>query len=247
MTSRWPSDGEPEILGATLSGNGVNVAVFSANASAIEFCLFDGEREIRRVRLRGRTGDVFTTSRRMSLSARAMDCAPMDRIIPPRAIASTPPSCCSIPMRGRSIAPLHCMLRCSTTGPARPRKPYCRMTPIAHRSCPKGSLSRKDGAEGLSPPITPWSDTVVYELHVRGFSIRNPGIPEPLRGRFAALAHPVAIEHLLRLGVTTVEIMPASAWIAERHLVALGLRNYWGYNPVELHGPRSRTGSRGLG
>ncbi len=79
---------------------------------------------------------------------------------------------------------------------------------------------------------------MLYELHVRGFTMRpTPASPQALRGRFAGLAHPAAIEHLLRLGVTTVEIMPAAAWVEERHLAALGLRNYWGYNPVAFMAP----------
>jgi glycogen operon protein len=82
--------------------------------------------------------------------------------------------------------------------------------------------------------VAPAGPHVIYELHVKGFTARHPAIPEPIRGTFAGLAHPAAIEHLVRLGVTAVELMPAAAWVDERHLPPLGLTNHWGYNPVAL-------------
>lgn len=72
----------------------------------------------------------------------------------------------------------------------------------------------------------------IYEVNVRGFTMRHPEVPEALRGTIAALAHPAIIAHLQKLGVDAVELMPVAAWIDERHLPALGLRNAWGYNPV---------------
>src|SRR5690606_27075033 len=72
----------------------------------------------------------------------------------------------------------------------------------------------------------------IYELNVRGFTMRHPEVPEKLRGTVAALAHPVIIGHLQTLGVSAVELMPITAWIDERHLPPLGLANAWGYNPV---------------
>ena len=86
---------------------------------------------------------------------------------------------------------------------------------------------------------------MLYELHVRGFTMRNAAIPEALRGTFVGLAHPASIEHLVRLGVTTVEIMPAAAWIEERHLAALGLPNYWGYNTAAFMTPDPRLAPGG--
>ena len=94
-------------------------------------------------------------------------------------------------------------------------------------------------------PLTGWGDTIIYELHLRGFSMRNEAIPEPLRGRFASLAHPASIAHLVRLGVTAVELMPPAAWIEERHLAGLGLTNAWGYNPVAFLAPDPRLAPGG--
>ncbi len=91
----------------------------------------------------------------------------------------------------------------------------------------------------------PWPDTVIYELHVRGFTKLLPGLPEEARGTFAGLAHPAALAHLKALGVTTLEIMPCAAWIDERHLRAAGLTNYWGYNPVAFPAPDPRLAPGG--
>ncbi|MDT0455335.1 glycogen debranching protein GlgX [Streptomyces sp. DSM 41527] len=97
-------------------------------------------------------------------------------------------------------------------------------------------------------PKTPWPDSVLYELHVRGFTMRHPGIPERLRGTYAGLAHPAALEHLVRLGITAVELLPVHQFAHEDHLVRRGLRNYWGYNSVGYFAPHAgyaATGTRG--
>ncbi len=86
----------------------------------------------------------------------------------------------------------------------------------------------------------PWRDTIIYELHVKGFTKRNENIPAELRGSLPGLAQPAAIEHLAKLGVTTVELLPIAAFIDERHLPSLGLNNYWGYNPVTFLAPDPR-------
>ncbi|WP_084704076.1 glycogen debranching protein GlgX [Phaeacidiphilus oryzae] len=97
-------------------------------------------------------------------------------------------------------------------------------------------------------PKTPWADTVLYELHVRGFTKRHPDIPPELRGTYAGLAHPAAVEHLTRLGVTAVELLPVQQFVSEPHLSERGLRNYWGYNTIGYFAPHASyaaTGTRG--
>ncbi|TQK51744.1 glycogen operon protein [Streptomyces sp. SLBN-118] len=97
-------------------------------------------------------------------------------------------------------------------------------------------------------PKTPWADSVIYELHVRGFTKLHPGIPDELRGTYAGLAHPAAIEHLVRLGVTAVELLPVHQYAHEDHLLKRGLRNYWGYNSIGYFAPHaaySASGTRG--
>ncbi|WP_240137995.1 glycogen debranching protein GlgX [Streptomyces sp. MUM 178J] len=97
-------------------------------------------------------------------------------------------------------------------------------------------------------PKTPWADSVIYELHVRGFTRRCPGIPEPLRGTYAGLAHPAAIGHLTALGVTAVELLPVHQFAHEDHLLRRGLKNHWGYNSIGYFAPHaaySASGTRG--
>ncbi|MFF0472908.1 glycogen debranching protein GlgX [Streptomyces sp. NPDC004284] len=94
-------------------------------------------------------------------------------------------------------------------------------------------------------PKTPWQDSVIYELHVKGFTEQHPGIPEHLRGTYAGLAHPAAIDHLVRLGVTAVELLPVHQFAHEDHLLRRGLRNYWGYNSVGYFAPHAGYSSSG--
>ncbi|MGW5424001.1 glycogen debranching protein GlgX [Streptomyces sp. NPDC003943] len=94
-------------------------------------------------------------------------------------------------------------------------------------------------------PKTPWPDSVIYELHVRGFTMRHPGVPEHLRGTYAGLAHPAAVEHLVRLGVTAVELLPVHQFAHEDHLLRRGLSNYWGYNSIGYFAPHAGYSSSG--
>ncbi|WUJ41130.1 glycogen debranching protein GlgX [Streptomyces sp. NBC_00386] len=97
-------------------------------------------------------------------------------------------------------------------------------------------------------PKTPWADSVIYELHVRGFTRLHPSIPEELRGTYAGLAHPAAIEHLVNLGVTAVELLPVHQFAHEDHLLRRGLKNYWGYNSIGYFAPHAgyaASGTRG--
>ncbi|WP_233221503.1 glycogen debranching protein GlgX [Streptomyces carminius] len=97
-------------------------------------------------------------------------------------------------------------------------------------------------------PKVPWADSVIYELHVRGFTMRHPDIPPELRGTYAGLAHPAAVEHLTRLGVTAVELLPVHQFAHEDHLLRRGLRNHWGYNSVGYFAPHAAyaaSGTRG--
>ncbi|WP_435854223.1 glycogen debranching protein GlgX [Streptomyces subrutilus] len=111
---------------------------------------------------------------------------------------------------------------------------------------PKGVVVHDDDdwADDVRPK-TPWADSVLYELHVRGFTMRHPGIPEELRGTYAGLGHPAAVEHLKGLGVTAVELLPVHQFAHEDHLLRRGLRNYWGYNSVGYFAPHAGYSSSG--
>ncbi len=98
---------------------------------------------------------------------------------------------------------------------------------------------------GETRPDIAWSDTVIYETHVRGFTMKHPEIPEHLRGTYAGLAHPAAIEHMTTLGVTSVELMPVHQFVDPQHLVGRDLRNYWGYDSIGYFAPEARYSSGG--
>jgi isoamylase len=102
--------------------------------------------------------------------------------------------------------------------------------------------------QGDRPLQTPWHETIIYETHVRGFTMRCPEIPEPLRGTYAGLAHPAAIAHLKSLGITAVELMPVHHFVAHPgHLADKDLRNYWGYDSIAYFAPYSRYSASGGG
>src|SRR5215216_7945569 len=93
------------------------------------------------------------------------------------------------------------------------------------------------------PPRTPLHDSIIYELHVKGFTRLHPEVPEKLRGTYAGLAYPAVVEYLQSLGVTAVELLPVHQRVDDRQLVDRGLRNYWGYNTLGYFAPDARYSS----
>ena len=119
-------------------------------------------------------------------------------------------------------------------------------------------MDRRDSATGMPkcvvvtpyfdwehdhPPKIPISDSVIYEMHVRGFSMLNRHIPERLRGTYAGLASPPSLRYLKQLGITAVELMPVHQFVDDKVLVEKGLRNYWGYNTLNYFSPEPRYSS----
>ena len=235
--------GRPEPLGLTLDGDGANVAVFSAHATSVELCLFDetGQHETARIALPSRTGDVFhghitgiVAGDRYGLRAHG-PWAPLEGhrfnaaklLVDPYARALD-----------RGFA-LHASMN-GLTSDGRPD------TSDSAPFVPKGIATWAPESPRVERPRVPWSETVLYELHVRGFTMQHPGIPDALRGTCAGLAHPAAIAHLTALGVTTVELMPIAAAVDEPHLVRAGLTNYWGYNTIGWLVPDARLAPGGI-
>jgi len=95
------------------------------------------------------------------------------------------------------------------------------------------------------PPRTALADSVIYEAHVKGLTYLHPDVPEPLRGTYAGVAHPAVIEHLQRLGVTAIELLPVHQFVHDGALVARGLRNYWGYQPIGYFAPHNEYAASG--
>ena len=240
--ARRVTEGSPEPLGVTPDGQGVNVAVFSANADAIEFCLFDeaGDTEVERVRLIDRTGDVFhayVTGVKAGARYGLRAYGPYQ------------------PRSGHRFNPAKLLVDPYALAIDRPFR-FDRATlgfvPDSDRpddadsagAMPKGVVV-DPATERPWKGAPEWRHTVLSELHVRGFTKRHPGVPEAIRGTFAGLGSPAAIDHLVKLGITTLELMPAAAWVDERHLPGLGLTNYWGYNPISFLAPDPRLAPGG--
>jgi len=226
--------GAPSPLGVTLANDGVNVAVVSQSAAAVWFCLFEGEAEIARLALPGRTGDVFhgfvagvREGARYGLRADG----PFQ------------------PQLGHRFDPSMLLVDPYATELDRPFVYDARLgLPRAEASdtaelMPKAIVRRTLPSVRRSPKRAPG---VIYEVPVKAFTMRHPGVPAKLRGTIAGLAAPAVIEHLIRIGVDTIELMPLAAWIDERHLAKLGLANAWGYNPVTMLAPDPRLAPGGM-
>ncbi len=238
------TDGASSPLGATVMAGGVNIAVHSAAAEAIDVCLFsaDGAREIRRVRLPARTGDIHhgriggvAAGARYGLRAHG-PWRPEEghRFNPAKLLVDPYARALDRPFRHDPL--LYDARRQGAaedgadSAPVVPKAIVTADAPAAARLTPAPALERQ----------------VIYELHVRGFSKTNPDVPEALRGTFAGLGHPASIRHLQALGVTMVELLPVAAWLDERHLPPLGLNNYWGYNPIAYFAPDPRLAPGGM-
>ena len=243
----WP--GSPYPLGATWDGAGVNFSLFSENATAVDLCLFsgtDGANEVARIPVREKTGHVWHIY--------LPEVRP-GQLYGYRVHGPYEPS------QGHRFNPAKLMI-----------DPYAKAIAgtikwsdalfgytIGHPDTDL-FLDPRDSAEGLPkcvvidpafswgddvPPRTPWHRTLIYELHVKGFTARHPQVPEHLRGSYAGLATPPVIDYLHSLGITAVELMPVHQFVADKHLVDKGLTNYWGYNSIGFFAPDARYASSG--
>ena len=222
----------PAPLGATLVAGGVSFAVVAPNAGAVYVCLFDGnDRETARFRLPTRHGDIHCGF----LSGASAGCRYGLRAEGPWA-----------PEAGHRYDAAKLLVDPYAT---RLDRPFAWNPSLAVRGAESAHLVPKAIVETQAPAVSPSAPRplgFVYELPVRAYTIRHPDVPDKLRGTVAALAEPCIVEHLARLGVDTVELMPLWAWIDERHLPALGLANAWGYNPVSLLAPDPRLAPGGM-
>ena len=240
--------GSPAPLGMTLMDGGANIAVYSHYASAIDLCLFDatGELELERIKLPERTGSVFhafvegiIAGTRYGLRAHGPWApqeghrfAPAKLLVDPYARALDRPFALHASQRGQREDGTE-----DTTDSA-PYVPKAIVLPerdawlaVYEATRDRGASSTYSKRPRHHAPVK-WSDSVIYEMHVKGFTKLHPDVPMPIRGTVAGLAHPAALDHLVKLGVTAVELMPVAAAVDEGHLVKLGLTNYWGYNTV---------------
>ena len=237
------SPGAPHPLGATWDGRGTNFALFSEHAEKVELCLFDrqGHREMERIALPERTEDVW--------HGYLNDVAPGQpygyRVYGPYQ-----------PERGFRFNCNKLLL-----------DPYAKQLAgrlvwsDAHFGYRAGSarddlsFDRRDNARGMPKavvideaftwgeerrPATPWEDTIIYEAHVKGLTQQREDVPPAWRGNFRGLTAPAVVDHLKRLGVTAIELLPIHAFVDDRHLIERGLSNYWGYNTIGFFAPDAR-------
>ncbi|MFO1421288.1 MAG: glycogen debranching protein GlgX [Candidatus Competibacteraceae bacterium] len=249
MSSRarvWP--GKPYPLGATWDGKGVNFALFSAHAEKVELCLFDssGQREIERLTLPENTDQIW------------------HGYIPglwPGTLYGYRVSGPYEPHIGHRFNHHKLLLDPYAKqfyGSLHLRDEHCGYQ-VSHRNADLSFDTRDNAREMLKcvvvdtsfnwngdrSPETAWERTLIYETHVRGFTIRHEGIPHHLRGTFAGLAHAEIVKYLRALGITAVELMPVHAFVDDRFLADRGLRNYWGYNTLCFFAPEPRYLSGG--
>ena len=240
--------GRPYPLGAYWDGLGVNFAVFSAHAEKIEVCVFNatGRKELARYPLPECTDEVwhgYLPGAQPGLVYGLRAHGPYE------------------PRRGHRFNPHKLLL-----------DPYARklVGQVTWSDALFGyrvgnnredlSFDRRDSAVAMPkalvvdesftwgddrPPATPWTDTVIYEAHLRGLTMRNTALHPRLRGTFAGLSDPRMIEHMLRLGITAVELLPVHAFLQDRFLVQKSLRNYWGYSTLNFFAPEAAYLSTG--
>jgi len=244
----WP--GQPYPLGATWTGVGVNFAIFSAHATRVDLCLFDSPEataasecvtlpEHTDMVWHGYLPDVRPGQLYGYRVHGPYDPGAGHRFNPNKVVLD--PYAKSI---GRGVRWDDSVFGYAIGDPAgdlsfdtRDNAAYATLAAVIDAAFTWGDDR---------PPRTPWHKTVIYEMHVKGFTKRHPNIPEPLRGTYEALTTEAAIEHLQQLGVTAVELMPVHHHAYDRHLVERGLSNYWGYNTQAFFAPDIRYSASGL-
>src|SRR5262249_22490702 len=243
------SAGAPAPLGATWDGRGTNFALFSAHATKVDLCLFDshGRRELERIALPERTEDVWHGYLNDVIPGQLYGYRVHGPYEPERGFRFNTPKLLVDPYA---------------------KKLAGRMTwSDAHfgyrAGNPKADLSfdRRDNARGMvkavvideaftrnemKRPLVPWEETLIYEAHVKGLTQLRDDVPPAWRGKFRGLTAPAMIDHLKRLGVTTLELLPIHAFVDDRVLVERGLANYWGYNTLCFFAPEQRYTADGV-
>ncbi len=206
--------GAPRPLGATWTKRGVNFALFSRHATRVEVSLMDAVTGAEQVRydLPSRTGDVWHGF----LSARRAG---------PGTVYAYHVHGPDEPEKGHRFDAAHALI-----------DPYARELTIA---APPRSRVIDPSFDwgGDRPPTIPWRDTLIYEMHVKGFTATHPDVPEAWRGKYLGLTVASVLDHLKSAGVTAVELLPVQAFVSEQFLIERGLKNYWGYNSIAWFAP----------
>jgi glycogen operon protein len=230
-------------LGATWDGSGVNFALFSEHATSVDLCLFDEVPGTQTARIAvtentDHVWHVYLPEARPGLRygyrvhgpwepEQGHRFNPAKLLLDPYARAIDGPVTWSDALFGYTIGD--------------PAADLTRDDRDSAAYVPKSVVTDTAFTWGDDrPPRVPWNQTIIYELHVKGFTARHPDVPESLRGAYAGLVTPPALEYLRRLGVTAVELLPIHQFVSDKHLHDRGLSNYWGYNSIGFFAPEIR-------
>ena len=237
--------GVPFPLGAQYDGTGTNFSVFSEVAERIELCLFEEDGRETKINMTERDGynwHEYLTGVGPGQQYGFRVYGPWD---PPKGIRCCPNKLLLDP-NAKAIS--GSIQWSDALFPYRMDKPDA-------AACSSSDDARLMMKSVVTNPYFNWNneyrshmpleDTVIYELHVKGFTKRHPAIPPELRGTYAGVAHPAAIEYLKSLGITAVELMPVHQFVHDRTLIDKGLRNYWGYNSISYFAPHNEYSSSG--
>ncbi|HMD23852.1 MAG TPA: glycogen debranching protein GlgX, partial [Streptosporangiaceae bacterium] len=242
MVRVWP--GAPYPLGATWDGTGTNFALFSEAAEQVELCLLNGDEPAHH-----ETRVALTEVDAFVWHGYLPDVAPGQRY-GYRVHGPYDPA------RGHRCNAAKLLL--DPYGKAINGDVHWNEAVFSYRFADPSAINTVDSAPYMPAnvvinpffdwgddraPRTPYHETVIYEAHVRGLTLRHPDVPADQRGTYAGLAHPSVIEHLTRLGVTAVELMPVHQFVPEHNLQARGLTNYWGYNTIGFLAPHKAYSS----
>jgi isoamylase len=232
--------GSPHPLGASWDGRGVNFALYSENATAVELCLFDAAGNETRLSIPHRTAFVW--------HAYVPDVGPAQRYgyrvhgpyEPERGLRFNPNLVLLDPY-AKALDDVEHFDRGCFAYELGSEQADLHMQQAEQLGVPRGVvIDESFDWEGDAPPRTPLHRSVIYEAHVRGLTRLHPELPEALRGTYAGIGHPVTLSYLRELGVTAIELMPVHAFVDDKHLLDRGLSNYWGYNSIGFFAPDIR-------
>jgi glycogen operon protein len=234
--------GKPYPLGATWDGLGVNFAVFSAHAERVELCLFDaaGRREVARLALPDATDEVFHGYLPDAKPGLLYGYRVFGPYNPEAGHRFNPHKLLLDPYAKKLFGKIHWSdaLYGYRVGSSREDLSFDRRDSAA--AMPKAVVVDNTFHWGSDrAPDHKWEDTIIYEAHLRGLTKSCSQVPEHERGSFAGLANPYIIEHLQKLGVTAIELMPVHGFLQDRFLVAKNLTNYWGYSTLSFFAPET--------
>jgi len=232
--------GLPYPLGATWDGLGINFAVFSSHAERIDLCLFEpsGRHEIARYTLPEYTDEIWHGYLPDATAGLLYGYRAYGRYEPEHGHRFNHHKLLIDPYARALAGTLHWSDALYGFRLHSPRGDLSFDRRDSAPAMPKGVVTDDSFNWGDDhPPAVPWSDTMIYEAHVRGLTMLRQDIRPHERGSFAALAHPAMIDYLRRLGITAIELMPVHAFVQDRALQQHGLRNYWGYNTIGFFAP----------